>query len=99
MSEIEKKYYILENNIGEIMIIIKYREGGPENPRMVYDGGNVALLYRSRESAILLDNIDINARTPLKSVDKLLVVELDNDEVAREYFVPLRFVRDLPSLL
>ena len=55
VSEQEGRYDILENNAGEIMIIIKYREGGPENPRLVYDGGAVALLYRSRESAILLD--------------------------------------------
>ena len=51
VSEQEGRYDILENNAGEIMIIIKYRSGGPENPRLVYDGGEVALLYRSRESA------------------------------------------------
>ena len=33
VSEQEGRYDILENNAGEIMIIIKYREGGPENPR------------------------------------------------------------------
>ena len=37
VSEQEGRYDILENNAGEIMIIIKYREGGPENPRLVYD--------------------------------------------------------------
>ena len=99
MAEQEGKYDIIENNAGEIMIIIKYRDGGPENPRLVYDGGSVALLYRSRESAILLDGIDERARQPLKSVEKVLMVELDNDEVAREYLVPTRFIKDLASLL
>ena len=99
VSEQEGRYDILENNAGEIMIIIKYREGGPENPRLVYDGGEVALLYRSRESAILLDNIDERARPSLKSVEKVLMVEIDKDEVAREYDVPLRLVKDLGALL
>lgn len=99
VSEQEGRYDILENNAGEIMIIIKYREGGPENPRLVYDGGAVALLYRSRESAILLNNIDPRARPSLKSVEKVLMVEIDGDEVAREYDVPLRLVKDLDALM
>ncbi len=98
-SEQEGRYDIVENNAGDIMIIIKYRAGGPENPRLVYDGGSVALLYRSRESAILLDDIAEQARQPLKAVDKVLLVELDNYEVAREYFVPTRYIKDLASLL
>ena len=99
MSEQSYRYDIVENNIGEIMIIIKYREGGPENPRIVYDGGDVALLYRSRESSILLNDIAEQARQPLKSVETVLVVEIDDNEVAREYDVPMRLVKDLPSLL
>ena len=90
-SEQEGRYDILQNGAGEILIIIKYREGGPENPRLVYDGGAQALLYRSRESAVLLDAINMAARQPLKSVD-------EDDDVAREYKVPVRIVRSLESL-
>ena len=61
-SEQEGKYDILQNAAGEILIIIKYHQGGPENPRFVYDGGSTALLYRSRESAIMLDNINDKAK-------------------------------------
>ena len=97
-SEQEGKYDILQNAAGEILIIIKYREGGPENPRLVYDGGEQALLYRSRESAVLLDAINVNARKPLKSVDEILMVEIEDDEVAREYTVPVRIVKSLQAL-
>ena len=76
-SEQEGRYDILQNGAGEILIIIKYREGGPENPRLVYDGGAQALLYRSRESAVLLDSINMAARQPLKSVDEVLMVEIE----------------------
>ena len=96
-SEQEGRYDILQNGAGEILIIIKYREGGPENPRLVYDGGAQALLYRSRESAVLLDAINMAARQPLKS-DEVLMVEIEDDDVAREYKVPVRIVRSLESL-
>ena len=93
-SEQEGRYDILQNAAGEILIIIKYHQGGPENPRFVYDGGASALLYRSRESAIMLDNINEKARNPLKSVDELLIVEIEDDDVAREYKVPVRHIQN-----
>ena len=98
VSEQEGRYEILQNGAGEILIIIKYRNGGPENPRLVYDGGDVALLYRSRESALFLDAVNEMARAPLKSVDEVLIAEIDDDEVAREYKVPVRIVRSLEAL-
>ena len=94
----EGRYDILQNAAGEILIIIKYHEGGPENPRLVYDGGSTALLYRSRESAVLLEEINPKARTPLKSVDEVIMVEVENDDVAREYQVPVRIIKSLESL-
>ncbi|MBE6443825.1 MAG: hypothetical protein E7020_04060 [Alphaproteobacteria bacterium] len=95
----EGTYEILQNGAGEILLIIKQRRGGPENPRFVYDGGETALLYRSRESSVFLGGINENARQPLKAVDEVLVAEIDGDEVAREYIVPVRLVRDLKAVL
>ena len=92
------RYDMLQNAAGEILIIIEYREGGPENPRRGYDGGEQALLYRSRESAFMLNSIAREARMPLKSVNEVLMVEIENDDVAREYKVPVRVVRNLQAL-
>ncbi len=93
VTEKETEFNILQNAAGEIMILISARRGGPENPRFVFDGQTSALLYRNRENAIVLEGIDPKAKSPLQSVDEVLVVELDNDEVAREYMVPLRVVK------
>ena len=97
-SQQSGRYDMLQNAAGEILIIIEYREGGPENPRLVYDGGDQALLYRSRESAFMLNSIANEARMPLKSVSEVLMVEIENDDVAREYKVPVRVVRSLKLL-
>ena len=98
-KETPGKYEILQNGKGKILILIKARQGGPDNPRIVYDGGSEALLYRSRESSLMLKEISQEARKPLSSADEVLVVETDGDEVHREYVVPMRIVRDLEALM
>ena len=93
----EGSYEILQNANGEILIVIKQRHGGPENPRFVYVGGDTALLYR--ESSVFLGGINEEARNPIKVVDEVIVAEIDGEEVAREYVVPVRLVRDLKAVL
>jgi hypothetical protein len=94
--EQEEFYDILQNSSGDLLISIKAREGGPEEPKIVYDGGEHALLYRSKGFSITLDFIHPEAREPLANVDSVLIVEFDNDEVVREYDVPVKKVKKLP---
>jgi len=93
------RYDILQNDKGDILIIIQQRKGGAENPLFVYDGTQNALLYRSHESTVLFDDITEGARTPLKSVNELQIVEITDDDVVREYKVPVRIVKDVKALL
>jgi len=93
-------YSILENAKGEIMVMMSsVREGKPENPRFIYDGGEVALLYRNEESSVALRGIDEVARKSLKKVSEVLIVEVLNDDVEREYFAPVRFVENVENLM
>ena len=48
---------------------------------------------------LFLGGINEGARQPLKAVDEVLVAEIDGEEVAREYMVPVRLVRDLKAVL
>ena len=97
--EQESRYDILQNEQGEILIIINARSGGPENPRFVYDGGETALLYRTKDCAVVFRDIAIDARLPLKSVSTMLIVEVEDEDVAREYTVPVRVVKDVKALI
>lgn len=93
------RYDILQNEDGEILIIIDSRAGGPENPRFVYDGGETALLYRNKDIAVVFEKIAKDAHLPLKSVSNMLIVEVENDIVVREYTVPVRIISDVTSLI
>ena len=98
-SQEEGRYEVIKNNSGEILILISCKAGGPENPRIVYDGGEKALLYRSRESSIMLGGIPEEARPHIKAVDEALIVEVEGTEVAREYMCPIRSVKSLDNLI
>lgn len=97
--EQESRYDILQNKAGEILIIINTRPGGPENPRFIYDGGKTALLYRTKDMAVVFKGIAEGAHKPLKMVSSMLIVEVDGDDVIREYEVPVRIVKDVESLI
>ena len=91
----KSRYDILQNDKGQIMMIIQQRSGGPENPLFVYDGSEYALLYRCKENAVYFDDIAQDARNPLKAVSEIWVVEISDDDVVREYKVPVRIVKDV----
>jgi len=94
-----KSYNILKNDDGEILIKISPRKGVPCNPRFVYDGGERALLYRNKESALFLNNIGEEARKPLTEVTIIHIEEtFKEDEILREYDVPVMIVPDLGIL-
>lgn len=92
-------YSILQNDKGEIMLMMSAREGKPDNPRFIYDGSGTALLYRGQDSSIAFRNISEGAREPLKNAEEILVVEIVNDDVEREYMVPVRIVKNVENLI
>lgn len=94
--EIEEFYDILQNSAGELLICIKARESAPEEPKIVYDGGNHALLYRNSGLSIMLDFIHQAAREPLFKAKSVLMVEFRNNEVVIEYEVPIKIVKKMP---
>ena len=98
-NEYDKKYEILSNEAGEVLIIIGCRQGNPEEPKIVYDGGSAVLLYRNRESSVFLTQVNEAARQPIQYVDKITIAEIDGDEVIREYIAPVHLIKDMRDIL
>ena len=95
---VKGKYSILKNENGEIMVMIDAREGEPDDPRFIYDG-KMALLFRNFDSNVLFRNIAPEAHEALQEVNEVLVIEVLNDDVEREYITPIRRVKDVSSLI
>lgn len=92
------RYSIFQNSKGDIMIMINSQNTGPENPWLFYDGGATALLYRSPDSAVAVKSIAEDARNPLKNVAEVLIVEVNDEEVEKEYIAPVRLVKNVDNL-
>ena len=53
LNDATNRYDLLQNGAGEIMIIINGEDSPPENPRIVYDGGDEMMLYINKTRALM----------------------------------------------
>ena len=90
------EYDVLLNEDDEVLIAIRARLGEVEKPQVLYAGSDKILLYRNPKQTIFLADIPVEVRGALKKVSKLLMVEVHDEAVVREYFVPLKLVSKLP---
>ena len=95
-AEQEDFYEVFINKFDEIMVVIAHREGEPLQPKIIYDGKEHALYYRNSESIIILDYLHPDVRVPLSKVKEVLISEVDDEKVVKEYSVPLKMVKQLP---
>lgn len=96
--EQEKQYDILENSSGDLMIAIKARMEDTNKPKIVYDGGDHAILYRTDDNAILLDYVHPDIRSHLLDAGRVLVIEVRDQSIIREYNVPIKKMKKIPTL-
>ena len=94
--EQEKKFDILRNPAGELLIVIRARIDSEEKPQIVYDGGEHALLYRNKESTIVLDYIHPMVRENLSGAHSVLIVEAQGSAIIREYFATVKQTDKIP---
>ncbi len=94
--EQEKKFDILRNPAGELLIVIRARIDSEEKPQIIYDGGEHALLYRNKESTIVLDYIHPMVRENLSGAHSVLIVEAQGSAIIREYFATVKQTDKIP---
>lgn len=96
-ATIEKQdfYEIIENKYGEVAIFIDARENAPDEPILEFDGKSTALLKRDDRIAVILENIDDEAREPLAASEFVMIAELKGKEVNRIYAVEVSNVEEI----
>ena len=95
----ENEFNILQNAAGELCLLIRSRNGRSRKPCFICDNSNFTILFRNNSSAVFLEDINPVAVEALNKVNQMLVVELNNDEVVREYVVPIVLIEGLTSYL
>ena len=96
--EREVNFNILKNGEGNLMILVHARVNGIENTKVVYDGGQTALLYRNKKDIVALDFIHPAIRSDLKKKKEVLIVEVNGGAIVREYMTPVQAVKTMPAL-
>lgn len=91
------RYDILSNEKGQVMLIIQSRKNEPVNPLLLVSGtyDSAAILYRCEENAVYFDDMAEDAYNAIVKVDQVLVVEMSDDDLVREYKVPVSVVKDV----
>ena len=79
--------------------MIEPQASTPNEPMFIYDGGDTALLFRDWDSNVRLNHISEEARPVLKDADDIYVVEIQDEEILRDYMAPIRLVRDVKALI
>ena len=92
-------YQILQDPDNDLLLVIEPQDCEPDGPMFIYDGGDTALLFRDWGSNVRLNDISPETGPELLNAKIIYVVEMSGDDIAREYAVPIRIVRDVKSLM
>ena len=90
--------FLTEN--GDVVCVIPAVQGGnPEQPKILYDGHQHALFYRAPGQSFVLDYLNDAIQIALKRTDKVLLfeVDLDQQDIVTDYFVPVVQTERLPA--
>ncbi len=94
-------YIILTNRDNEKCIVLTPNtpfKTVPENPTIIYDGNEHAILQRNNKENIIIDFIPKKDRSTIKNLKQILVVEYDvkTKTPTNEYLTPI-IVKPVPQ--
>lgn len=96
----DKNYFVFRDSDGILGFTIQAYDGGQNNPRFLFDGGNRGFLIRRSEQIILLDKLASEFASALAKTEKVRFLETpeDSSQIIRQYEVPVTKI-DSISLL
>lgn len=91
----ENDYRVIITHEGVLVFLIKCRDDQPENPFLLYDGGNHATFYRRENQTVLFDYLNEKVIPLLQNSEKIVIFELNDEieDVARDYEAYVRHVK------
>ncbi len=94
----EKEYQILPTMDKGLIFAINMKPGQIQDPKILYDGGNHALLCRSDDDIVILDYLEPRAKKMMQNLSKAHICEIDYDaqDVEHLYEVHIHQVFQLP---
>ncbi len=92
--EHEESYEIITTDKGMLVFALKGRQGRPQSPFLLYDGGRHATFYRRPNEVILIDYINDRIISELSKAQQILIVEIDRERncVVGDYFARIKHV-------
>lgn len=89
--------FISNDEDGELMMVMEALEGtaDDDNAKFLYDGISEALLVRSNSEIFRVPILPEIARNMLGSLKKILVTEMDGDNIADVYEAQVEIVNPL----
>lgn len=81
------KFDLLMNAGEEFLIVFEAVLDSLDEPRFVYDGKNTAVFYKNKHApGLIFTPIPKEAQAPLKRVQQILCVEMQNEKIVNEYY-------------
>ncbi len=95
-----KRYTVFLNEKGDLIVVIPFiADSQPAQPKILYDGGQHALFFRTPDNVIIMDYLNEAAQIVLKQAGKILLfeVDLEKQSIVSDYFVPVVMCEKLPT--
>ena len=97
----EAGYFVVRSGKGELFFILQaqsVKPSSPEKAKVVYDGGEHALLYRDTNETIILDFVPEEVKQDLERQKVVNVMECSaEDIVLMEYSADVEMVEKMPE--
>ncbi len=99
MKQMKLYTTFLTENGDVVCVIPAVQENEPVEPKILYDGREHALFYRAPGQSFVLDYINEAIQIALNQTDKILLFEVDLDQqnIVTDYFVPVVRTERLPA--
>lgn len=94
----EDAYVVMPTSEDELVFALSVKEEEPDDPKILYDNSEHALLYRTPQEVVILDFLHADVQRKLENIGKAFIVEIDYKlkKLFQDYEVPIELVDSYP---